>query len=435
VRTRALLLWRVFRVGLPFAVAAAWFCLAELDRTQTAIVLSVALVASAWLSARADLELSLRLRTVSSILTAYKEGDFSIRAHPEPIGTAFGEVLDDLNDFGDTLREHRLGELEAWTLLEKVMAEIGAVVLAFDDGGRVKLSNGEAARTLGKPAEALSRETASSLGLSELLVGGPTRTIKELGALGLGPWEMRRGTFRMSGEPHTLLVLSDVSLVLREEERAAWKRLIVVMTHEINNSLSPIQSVACSSLEIVRSPQRAEDWEDDLKTGLSIVARRAEGLARFIAEYSRLARLPPPHLGQVRVAEWIARVGALERRLAVEILGGPSASLAADADQLEQLLINLVKNAVDASLERGGGVRVHWAVDELVLTVYVDDDGGGVAGKNNLFVPFFTTKPGGSGIGLVLAREIAEGHGGTLQLQTRPDASGARAILRLPMRA
>lgn len=431
--TRALQLWRIFRVALPFACAAAWLGHSERDLTQTAIVLSVALVASACLTARAEFELSSRLRSISSILTAYKEGDFSIRGHPQALGTPLGDMLGDLNDFGDTLREQRLGELEAWTLLQKVMAEIGAVVLAFDESGRVKLSNGEAARALGKPTEALSRETASSLGLSELLAGSPTRTVKQLGALGRGPWELRRGSFRMSGEPHVLLVVSDVSLALRGEERAAWKRLIAVMTHEINNSLSPIQSVAGSSLELMRSSERAQDWEDDLETGLSIVARRAEGLARFIAEYSRLARLPRPSLGHVRVDDWITRVGALERRLAVQIDGGPLTTLTADADQLDQLLINLVKNAADASHERGGGVRVHWTVDGQVLTVNIDDDGDGVAGKNNLFVPFFTTKPGGSGIGLVLAREIAEAHGGTLQLETRPDGSGARATLNLPL--
>jgi signal transduction histidine kinase len=180
-------------------------------------------------------------------------------------------------------------------------------------------------------------------------------------------------------------------------------------------------------------PTRPDDWQEDLSAGLSIVARRAEGLARFIGEYARLARLPAPQLGPVPVADWAARVCGLERRLSVDVLGGPAISLLADADQLDQLLINLVKNAVDASLERAGGVRMHWKVSQQVLELNVDDDGPGVAETANLFVPFFTTKAGGSGIGLVLARQIAEAHGGEVRLSTRSDGSGARAVVTLPL--
>ena len=425
--------WRVFRVALPPALCALWIAASAHGAWQAAIALGLALCASAFLANRVGAALALRLRAISSVLTAYREGDFAIRVRMAPRASPLGDVLWELNELGDSLRKYRLGEIEAWALLRKVMEEVHVVVLAFDQQGRVKLANAEAARVLRKPVDTLVLERASSLGLAELLEGAAARTIKDSPVLGSGHWELRRGAFRLAGEPHALVVLSDVSGALREEERDAWKRLIRVMGHEINNSLAPIRSVADSLQSLMAQPTRPDDWQEDLNSGLSIVARRAEGLARFIGEYSRLARLPAPQLRPVPVADWAARVCGLERRLSVELLGGPAISLLADADQLDQLLINLVKNAVDASLERNGGVRVHWAVSEPMLELNVDDDGPGVADTANLFVPFFTTKTGGSGIGLVLARQIAEAHGGELRLSTRSDGSGARAVVTLPL--
>ena len=431
---RAAEYWRVFRVALPPALATLWVAAFGQGVLQAALALGLALGASAFLAGRVGAALALRLRAISSVLTAYREGDFAIRVRSAPRASPIGDVLWELNELGDSLRKYRLGELEAWTLLRKVMEEVHVVVLAFDEPGRVKLANAEAARVLRKPVEALVLERAATLGLAELLEGPAARTIRDSPVLGSGHWELRRGAFRLAGEPHALVVLSDVSGALRDEERDAWKRLIRVMGHEINNSLAPIRSVADSLQSLMAQPTRPDDWQEDLSSGLSIVARRAEGLGRFIGEYARLARLPPPQLAPLLVADWAARVAALERRLTVHVLAGPAVSLLADADQLDQLLINLIKNAVEASLERAGGVRVHWDVTADELQLNVDDDGPGVADTANLFVPFFTTKSGGSGIGLVLARQIAEGHGGPVRLSTRADGSGARAVVTLPLR-
>jgi nitrogen fixation/metabolism regulation signal transduction histidine kinase len=420
--------WRNFRVALPPALAALWIAWSGAGLVSGSIALGAALALSTLFAATATAPMGARLRTISSVLTAYREGDFAIRARLDAPGTPLGDALFELNELGESLRQHRLGELEAWTLLRKVMEEVDVVVLAFDSRERVKLANAEAARVLGQSAEALLLTPIANLGIAELLEGPAARTVRDLSKLP-GQWEMRRGTFRLAGEPHSLLVLSDVSGALRDEERDAWKRLIRVMGHEINNSLAPIRSVADSLQRLVENPAPPDDWREDAAAGLSIVARRAESLGRFIAEYSKLARLPPPKLAPLRVLEWATRVSALEQRLRVEVLPGADVSLIGDADQLDQLLINLVKNAAEASLERGGGVRVHWAPQGSELELYVDDDGPGVADTANLFVPFFTTKSGGSGIGLVLARQIAQAHGGDVQLATRPDGSGARAVV------
>jgi nitrogen fixation/metabolism regulation signal transduction histidine kinase len=304
------------------------------------------------------------------------------------------------------------------------------VVLALDDGRRVRLANDAAARLLGKPAGALVGATGESLGLAEVLQGDAPRIVQ--GMLPGGPWELRRGAFRLSGEPHTLVVLSDVGTALRENEREAWRKVIRVMGHEINNSLSPIRSISEGLLAELAKSTRAPDWETDLARGLEVVARRSEALARFMASYAKLARLPPPRLQPVHLPSVVKKIAALEQRMTVEVVPGPDLELRADVDQLEQVLINLVKNAVDASLPTAGRVSVRWAADDRGVAIAVEDEGPGVGDTANLFVPFFTTKPDGSGIGLVLSRQIVEAHRGQLSLASRQGDRGAVALIRLP---
>lgn len=376
-----------------------------------------------------------RLRTFAAVLAAFRAGDFSVRARA-PKGrhdAPSGELLSELNALGDSLRDQRLGALEAWALLQKVMAEVDAIVLAFDEAGRIRLANDAAAQALGRTVHELVGVAADAVGLSELLVGETPRVIRGVVALGPGPLELRRGAFRLVGQAHTLVVLSDMSRALREQERQAWKRLIVVMGHEINNSLAPIESIAENLQALVARDPRAEDWIDDVKSGLAVVGRRASGLGRFMAAYARLARLPAPTLGEVSVVAWTARVARLEQRLPVRVDAGPDVCVQGDPDQLDQLLINLVKNAVDASLETGGDVILSWSEVSLNVELTVRDRGPGVGDTANLFVPFFTTKPGGSGIGLALAREIVEAHHGLVTLENRKDDAGACAVVTLPV--
>jgi len=248
----------------------------------------------------------------------------------------------------------------------------------------------------------------------------------------MGRYGMRRSSFRQRGLPHQLLVLTDLSRALRQEERQAWKRLIRVLSHEINNSLAPIKSSAESLLTLMGRDPKPTDLDEDLEQGLSVIAGRSEALRRFMASYADFARLPPPTPGQVDVAAWVRRAASLETRLRVEVCEGPELTITADGDQLDQLLINLVRNGVDAALETGGAVEVGWEKADGRLQVWVRDEGLGLSDTTNIFVPFFTTRPGGSGIGLVLSRQIAEAHGGTLDLKNRVDGKGCIATLRLP---
>jgi len=244
---------------------------------------------------------------------------------------------------------------------------------------------------------------------------------------------VRRTTFRQGGRPHQLLVLADVSRPLRDEERQAWQRLIRVIGHEINNSLAPIKSIAGSLESMLARDAMPDDWNEDMKRGLAVIAARSDSLSRFTTAYARLAKLPAPRLDTVNVPNLVRRIAGVETRLPIHVADGPDVQIRADPDQLEQLLINVVHNASDAALQTGGAVTVGWKREGRSFELWIDDEGSGLTNASNLFVPFFTTKPGGSGIGLVLSRQIAEAHGGTLTLENRTDRRGCRAYLRLPV--
>ena len=372
------------------------------------------------------------LQTLGNLIGALREEDFSFRARTDgsqdPLNLAFVE----LNALAATLREERLGALEATALLRKVLAEIDVAVLAFDSERKLRLTNRAGERLLGMPSERLVGLGADELGLSDVLAKGAPRVVDLALPTASGRFEVRHGTVRQGGRPVDLLVLSDLSRALRDEERQAWQRLIRVLGHELNNSLTPIRSVTSSLEELIARRERPADWEDDLRRGLVLVGARAAALSRFMEGYARLARLPPPERARVAVGDLVKGAVRLETRVKVELQEGPDVDLEADADQIEQALINLVRNAADASLETGGGVRVGWEVLDRVVEIRVEDDGHGLPPSANLFVPFFTTKPQGSGIGLVLSRQIAEGHGGSLVLGNRGDGRGCVARLRLP---
>jgi nitrogen fixation/metabolism regulation signal transduction histidine kinase len=337
-----------------------------------------------------------------------------------------------VNAMSATLRAQRLGALEATTLLRKVMEEIDVAVFAFDGEHRLRLVNRAGERLLKQPAERILASSAENLGLAEFLEGEPTRTVQRTFPTGAGRWAMTRSMFREGGLPHQLLVVSDLTRALREEELKAWQRLVRVLGHELNNSLAPIKSIAGSLESLIAREPLPEDWRDDARRGLSIIAARSEGLSRFLGAYALLAKLPPPSSAPVDVGTWIRQSATLEQRLTSEVRPGPEMTIQGDRDQLEQVIINLLRNAVDASLETGGAVAVSWKRHGARLEVSVEDEGPGLANTANLFVPFFTTKPGGSGIGLVLSRQIAEAHGGSLELRNREDGRGCQARLVLP---
>lgn len=377
------------------------------------------------------------LRTLSNQIAGMREGDFSLRVRGGGHHDAMGELVAELNLLGGHLREHRLEGVETAALLRTVMEEISVAVFAFDQHQRLQLVNRAGEQLLGRSAAQLTGRPAGEIGLAECLHGEPARIMDLAFAGRMGRWALRRSSFREEGQPHQLVVITDLSRALREEERQAWKRLIRVLGHELNNSLAPIRSISASLDRLLERSPRAADWEEDMRAGLGIIQTRSEALSRFMESYSRLAKLPPPTRREVKVAEWVQRIARLETRLEVQVDDSPLVALSADPDQLDQLLINLVRNATDAALTEAPGrppeVAITWQIRIDQFLLIVRDNGPGISETANLFVPFFTTKPGGSGIGLALCRQIAEAHDGLLMLRNRADRRGAEAIVQLPL--
>ncbi|MGH9457562.1 MAG: sensor histidine kinase [Thermoanaerobaculia bacterium] len=421
-------------VALP-SVAATLLLLWTGDFGARAFWTVVAIAGTATLLALYSLHEQLvhPLRTLSNMLAALREEDYSLRSRGAGEEDALAEVMTEVNQLSTMLREQRLDALEATALVTRVMTELDTAILVFDGEGRLRLANRAAERLLAQPVERLLGRDAADVGIGPMLSGEPAGTIDHTFPGGTGRFGFRRSQVREKGLPHHLLMITDLSRALREEERQAWQRLVRVLGHEMNNSLAPIKSIAGSLETLLAREPLPEDWKEDVRRGLGVVAARAEALSRFMNAYATLTRLPPPTLAPVEIGALVRRVAALEQRMRIEVAPGPEVTIPADAAQLEQLLINLVRNAVEASLQTGGAVTVAWETRGGELELSILDEGPGISSSTNLFVPFYTTKPGGTGIGLVLSRQIAEAHGGTLSLENRHDGPGCEALLRLPM--
>lgn len=395
------------------------------------------------------------LQTLANVVAALREEDYSFRARGARINDPFGDLAIEINALADAHQSQRLGSLEAAALFRRVISELDAPVLAFDQSTRLRLINPAAERLFKINAARDLGHTAEELHLDMLLNHPGDEVLQIDNRLARAPsrWMVHASQFRQRGVPHALYLLSDVSTALREEERVAWRRLIRVLGHEISNSLAPIKSIA-GSLR-ARLPQTLNGSLPDFDRGLDVIESRAESLDRFVQAYRQLAQLPAPSLRRVAVCPLLERVVRLEPRLEVELVDIPDTSILADPDQLEQLLINLIRNAVEAAFSAreesivkavaarqppapgrvalAPSVSIHAAAGDGYLAITVRDNGPGLTNSGNLFVPFYTTKKAGSGVGLVLARQIAEAHGGTLDLRNRTDAHGCDAIVRIPL--
>ena len=428
-----MLTWLVLLGGLPAIGIAVYYLFVQPHTPEVRWTLLV-VVFLVWLgAASAARQLAVRsLNLIANLLGALREGDYSIRGLSAKSGSSMSMVMREVNDLGSTLQRQRTEAVESAALLTHVMEEIGVAVFAFDPTNQLLLVNRAGEVLMGKSSDELIGCPASTFGFDEYLTGEPRRLIDRPFGGKRGRYEVRRTVFYRDGRPHHLVVLADLSQALREQEQAAWQRIVRVLSHEINNSLTPIKSIAHSLRRIV---DRANGFQrsDEVLQGLSLIEERSGALGRFLRSYAQLARLPKPNPKQVKVPELIARIADLEKRLPVAVHPSPDVKLVADSDQIEQLLINVVRNAVDASLETGGKVSIGWKRFGDWFELNVEDEGKGLPDTSNLFVPFFTTKPSGSGIGLALSRQIAEAHGGTISLENRSSGRGCRATLRLPV--
>jgi nitrogen fixation/metabolism regulation signal transduction histidine kinase len=426
-------------LALPALALAALVLYRSRMGLTSALLLLICLLLYLLLVAAALIEGLVRpLQTLSNVVSSLREGDYSFRARGAAAPDAVGELASEVNALADLLQKQRVRSLEATALLARILEVMHAPLFAFDREDTLQLVNNAGLKLLGLSNARCFGRSAKELGL-EALLQAPDQTIHSFNADRKSPagpvrWLLRKAAFRQEGAPHTLLLLADVSVPLQEEEQIAWKRLIRVLGHELANSLAPIKSIAGSLRERVDSLQGEDGTLRDFRRGLGVVESRAESLHRFVQSYRQLAQLPPPRLRPVQLGPLMERVVLLEQRLPVKLDPGPAAMLNADPDQLEQMLINLLANAVDASLARDAQpVRASWKIAGTSVLITIEDRGLGIANAENLFVPFYTTKPSGSGVGLALAQQIARAHGGEIQLVNREDGEGARATIRLPV--
>ena len=393
--------------------------------------LGAALCWAAMLAVHAMRRSARAFERVSGLVHSVREGEYGLRARRE--AGSYGRALDAVNLLGSELAGLQRAGIESDALLGKLLSTLDLAILVFDPATRLISANSAGLKLLGAGDADLISRPATELGLDDWLESTTAQRETRHFPGGEGPWEVRSARFRRGGRAHTLLVITDLSQALREEERRAWRGLIRVLAHEASNSLGPIQSAADTLSRTLRRKAGDTTQQNELESGLALIERRARYLSDFIRRYADLARLPSPRLEVTDLGELLRRITTLETRVPVRIEGPERLPLKADPAQLEQALINLIKNAADATLETGGGIELRWGGNDARIEVEIRDEGTGLPESENLFVPFFTTKPGGSGIGLVLARQIIEAHGGTLLLANRTDACGAVALPRLPM--
>lgn len=370
------------------------------------------------------------LYTLAGLLEALREGDYSMRGVQ---GGVLGDAIYDINALADRLQKERLQFEDSARLLGKTLAALDSAVFVFDHDARLRLLNPAAQRLLAGDGHNLVGRQASELALDALLAAPGACVVRHAFPGRSGRFDIRHAPLRNEGRSGQLLVINDVGRVLREEERQAWQRLLRVLGHEVNNSLASIRSLAGTLATVIAREPLPEDWREDARGGLQVIGNRAESLARFLAGYSRLAALPPPQKRELDLAVLVQTVARLEQRMDVQVETSASLRVQADPDQLEQALINLLRNAVEASAMGGGTVVMRWRAEGERALIEILDDGPGLPGSDNLFVPFFTTKPGGSGIGLALVRQIAEAHDGGVSLSERDGVPGSLAQLWLPL--
>jgi two-component system, NtrC family, nitrogen regulation sensor histidine kinase NtrY len=417
VPVASLLLWLSLESTLPGSVKVA-----------------IAVVCAAWIvivSGAVRGELLRHVRTLSNLVESIRTQDFSMKGAGARESGELAELYQQVNSLTDDLKSSRQAEQELLSVLDKVVSQINVAIVVCDSHDRIRLVNQLAGALLKSSSEELLGASIADTALAPFLGTTEPRLIDHRFPGAEGRWQITQQHYRHQGQVSRILFIADLRQVLAEEEIAAWQRLIRVIGHEVNNSLTPISSLCQTLTSMLARPDSAEHAAD-LREGLGVIAERAKGLQGFISVYARLARLPEPNKVLFPAGDLARKLQVIFAGEPLEIAPFPAVSVFGDPVHLEQALINLIKNALEAS-PAAAPVHLSCHADEGRCEFHIVDSGSGLGNPANLFVPFYTTKSGGGGIGLVLCRQIAARHAGRVSLENRLDAPGAIAKLILPL--
>lgn len=367
--------------------------------------------------------------SLSNVIESVRVGDYSLRIAKQENGSAWSDVYREINLLAQTQQDNRIQGVESHILLDKLLAEFDAPVFIFDRSDILKNINPMGCELLSQTKQQLVDKHAKQIHLDRLLAAESRTVLEHWFPNKGGRWELRKNYFVQDGVRYTLILVNDLSRTLREEERNAWIRLIRVLGHELNNSLASLSSVS-QSLQKQLHDEKTSSWYERYSKALSLIDERSMSLLRFTEAYTRLAKLPPPQKAEIKLHQLFDSLKGLVSGT-FEIIDDKQTTIEGDRDQLSQLFINLMKNAVEAS-SIDKPVHIQWQRFEQGVRVQIIDEGIGLPSSDNLFVPFYTTKSGGSGIGLFLSQQIAEGHNGSLQLHNRSETAGCVAEVWLP---
>ncbi|GAB3746825.1 sensor histidine kinase [Lysobacter olei] len=368
-------------------------------------------------------------RALTGTVGSYRDGDYGFSLSWAG-GGELGELVASHNALGDALREQRLALVQRELLLDTIVQNTPVALLLLDPSRRIVLANLAARKLLGEGRR------MEGLDFQALLATAPTpmREAFERGGDGMFSigdeddediYHLSRRRLRLNGREHELVLLRQLTAELRRQEVHTWKKVIRVISHELNNSLAPIASLAHSGAELLRRGQ-----PERVPAALATIEERARHLEGFIRGYARFAKLPAPRTEPV---DWPRFIAQLRDQVMFSLDGAvPAGSVRVDAAQFEQALLNLIKNAHESG-SPAGDVQVairrlpeDWRIDVL-------DRGHGMNDSvlANALLPFYSTKRNGTGLGLALAREIAEAHGGRIALLNR-DGGGLCVSLTVP---
>ena len=372
-----------------------------------------------------------QIRTLSNLIESMIDGDYSLRGRLET-DLAFKELLDLINDLAETLSQHKIEAKESRLLLERIMEQMDALVIAVNEDGFIVMANASANKLLLGNLDNIATTKLSDLSVGKDIINSDSGIIKFNHPQLSGEHFLFTESFLSEGKQHRLYMLTNAERLLMEKERKAWQSLLRVLSHEMNNSLAPISSISQS----MQSQLKKSNDDINIKQlldGVNIINERAESLNHFIASYSQLSHLPQPNKKPIQLHDLLTSTTSLFPQTSFTY-DEFNIELSLDKEQFEQVLINIFKNSIEAMNDSEvKNITIRCLVESDKVRISVVDSGCGIANLDNVFVPFYTTKAEGSGIGLALCRQIIFNHSGTIDIANNVDSSGVTISISLPL--